>query len=154
MATSTVSRLESGARGLALAHLPRLAAGLRTDVDTLLGRAGPAGPEPASDGKRWWPLVEEQPDGLRAYRVEVPAGLREPVLGSHEGHLGLLVLRGRLRVVTQARDAVLAPGEAAELSTWVPHWIGAVDGPADALAVFSASGAPIRVRDVVGPPPA
>jgi quercetin dioxygenase-like cupin family protein len=39
------------------------------------------------------------------------------------------VLSGRARLVLGANDLVLEPGEAAEFSTWTPHWTGAVDGP-------------------------
>ena len=143
MAISTVSRLETGERGLTLAHLPRLAAGLGVDVEVLLGET-----EPAADGALWQPLFDERPDGTRAYRIRLPAGEHEPVLGSHEGYLWLLVLAGRLRVVLGARDAVLEPGEATGFNTWTPHWMGAVDEPVDLLALFAPDARAVRFRDL------
>lgn len=143
MAISTVSRLEAGERGLTLAHLPRLAAGLGVEVDVLLGE-----PDTGADGALWQPLFDERPDGTRAYRIRLPEGVREPALGSHEGHLWLLVLAGRLRVVVGARDAVLEPGEATGFNTWTPHWLGAVDEPVDLLALFAPDARAVRYRDL------
>jgi transcriptional regulator with XRE-family HTH domain len=148
MAPSTLSRLESGARGIGLAHLPRLAAALGVGVDALLATGPAPDPAPARDGKVWWPVHDG--GGRRVYRVRLPATLREPALGSHEGHAWFLVLSGRLRLVTQDREAVLRPGEATGLPTWIPHWVGVVDEPVELLAVFDPDGAPVRDREVVG----
>lgn len=141
MAISTVSRLEAGERGLTLAHLPRLAAGLGVEVEVLLGETGAA-----ADDALWQPLFDERPDGTRAYRIRLRE--REPAPGSHEGHLWLLVLAGRLRVVLGARDAVLEPGEATGFNTWTPHWLGAVDEPVDLLALFVPDARAVRLRDL------
>jgi transcriptional regulator with XRE-family HTH domain len=150
MATSTFSRLETGARRLMLAHLPRVAEALSVDVRELLGGGDAAAdPAPARDGKVWWPLTHERPGGIRAYRIRLPAELVEPSLGSHEGHVWMLVLEGRLRLVTQDSDLVLGPGEGIAFNTWIPHWVGVVAGPVDVLAVFSPTGAEIRFA----PPP-
>lgn len=138
MATSTVSRLETGARGLSVAQLGVLAAALEVTPEALLG--GDTGP--AHDGRTWAPLGPERSTGRRAYRVTVPAG-DEPHLHSHEGHQWLYVLDGRLRVVAGDTDRVLERGEAAEFSTWLPHWLG---GPAELLVLFDPDGAPLVVR--------
>jgi transcriptional regulator with XRE-family HTH domain len=145
MATSTLSRLERGARGLTLAHVDRLAGALGVDADELLARRRGGDPEPQSrDGKRWWPLTEESTTRARAYRVAIPADLRDPEPRSHEGHQWLYVLRGRLRLVLGERDMVLETGEAAQFHTWDPHWTGAVDGPVELLVIFSPEGRPLR----------
>src|SRR5690348_974439 len=70
---STLSRLESGKRRLALDHLPGLAAALGVSADELLGPAQPTDPrvrsEPrTSDGLTMWPLTNRGPaGGLQAY---------------------------------------------------------------------------------------
>jgi hypothetical protein len=43
-------------------------------------------------------------------------------------------------------DLILEAGEAAEFSTWTPHWMGAVDGPAEALAIFGPQGERVHMR--------
>ena len=149
MATSTLSRLESGARRLTLDHVARLARALDVDADELLVRRrteeDAARLPQTRDGKTWWPLTDESAQGPRAYRVRIPAELREPALRTHEGHQWLYVLRGRLRVVVERHDVVVARGEALQFSTWLPHWIGAVDDEVELLVIFSPDGEALRM---------
>lgn len=150
MATSTLSRFESGARRLTLAHVSQLARALAVHTDALTSarpEPRPEGREPQTrDGKTWRPLIDESADGARIYRVRIPAELREPSLRSHEGHQWLYVMRGRIRLVLEAADVVLNRGQAAEFHTWLPHWIGAVDEPAELLVIFNPQGEPLRPR--------
>ena len=67
--------------------------------------------------------------------------------GSHEGYEWLYVLDGRVRLVLGDRDIELAPGEAAEFDTRVPHWIGTTGtGPAEVLMLFGKQGERAHVR--------
>ncbi len=147
---STLSRLESGSRRLTLAHVARLARALGVGTDELLAHRRADDPRDGSprtvDGKVWWPLTEESTAGARAYLVRIPAELREPAPRSHEGHQWLYVLRGRLRLVLGGSDVVVERGEAAEFPTWLPHWIGAVDGPVEVLVIFGPHGQAVRVH--------
>lgn len=152
MAPSTLSRLETGKRRLAVDHLAPLARALGTSADALLA------PEPQDDprvrrrartvdGMRVVPLSREGGSGPRAYHLTLPErGTPEP--RSHEGHDWLYVLSGRLRLLLGDEDLVLAPGEAAEFSTWTPHWMSGVDGPAEILMLMGRHGerAHLRVR--------
>jgi mannose-6-phosphate isomerase-like protein (cupin superfamily) len=81
-------------------------------------------------------------DGMHAYKIYYPAEQREPTPNVHDGHDWIYVLSGRLRLVLGDEDLTLEPGEAAEFSCRVPHSITAIDGPAEALAIFgpTASG--------------
>ncbi len=79
-------------------------------------------------------------------RIDYPASRTEPDPRSHEGHEWLYVVSGRLRLVLGDQDLVLEAGEAAEFSTWTPHWAGAVDGPATALAIFGPQGQRMHMR--------
>ena len=152
MAPSTLSRLETGKRRLAVDHLAPLARALGTSADALLA------PEPQDDprvrrrartvdGMRVVPLSREGGSAPRAYHLTLPErGTPEP--RSHEGHDWLYVLSGRLRLLLGDEDLVLAPGEAAEFSTWTPHWMSGVDGPAEILMLMGRHGerAHLRVR--------
>lgn len=94
------------------------------------------------------PLSRDAGGGPRAYRLTLPE--REtPDPRSHEGHEWLYVLSGRVRLVLGDEDLVLAAGEAAEFSTWTPHWIGGVGGPAEVLVLMGHHGERAHLR--VGP---
>ena len=132
---STVSRLETGARRLTLAHVERLARALERSADALL--ATDPSPVPARDGRTWWPVGPERPDGPRVLGVGLP--VEEAVRHQHEGHQWLHVLDGTTRLLVGETDRTLHTGETADFSTWEPHALFAVDRPAEALVVFRAT---------------
>jgi transcriptional regulator with XRE-family HTH domain len=150
MAPSTLSRLETGKRRLAVDHLAPLARALGTSVDELLA------PEPRADprvrrrartvnGIRVLPLSREGGSGPRAYHLTLPErGAPDP--RSHEGHEWLYVLSGRVRLVLGDEDLILAPGEAAEFSTWTPHWMSGVGGRAEVLVLMGHHGERAHLR--------
>lgn len=151
---STLSRLESGKRRLALDHLPRLASALSVTTDELM-RAPEAedprvrGASHTAHGVTYWPLTRGGPaGGLHAFKIRVSARRRTPPdeLPVHDGQEWLYVLSGNLRLVLGDRDFVIKPGEAAEFSTWTPHWFGVVDGPVEAIALFGPHGERMHVR--------
>lgn len=145
---STLSRLESGKRRLALDHLPRLARALSVSTDELL--QAPPTPDPrvrgtarTHHGVTYWPLTRQGPaGGLHAFKVRVSARRRTPPtdLPVHEGQDWMYVLSGRLRLILGERDFTIDPGQAVEFSTWTPHWFGVVDGPVEAIMIFGAHG--------------
>lgn len=151
---STLSRLESGKRRLALDHLPRLAEALAVTTDELL--RAPERPDPrvrgasqTHHGITYWPLTRHGPaGGLHAFKIRVSVRRRRPAeLPVHEGHEWMYVLSGRLRLVLGDDDFLIGPGEAVEFSTWTPHWFGAVDGPAEAIMLFGAHGERVHLHD-------
>lgn len=133
LAASTVSRLETGARRLTLAHVERLARALERSTDALLG-VDPS-PIPARDGRSWWPVGPERPDGPRVYRVVLPVG-EAVVRHQHEGHQWLHMLDGTARLLLGDTDRLLSAGETVDFSTWEPHALVAVERTAEALVVF------------------
>ena len=87
--------------------------------------------------------------GIQAYKLVIPARSRrrQPKLKTHEGYEWVYVLNGRLRVLLGEHDLVLAPGEAAEFDTRVPHWFGAADNEAvEFLSLFGAQGERAHLR--------
>src|SRR6185312_2212260 len=109
---STLSRLESGKRRLALDHLPRLAAALSVSTDELL--RAPEVDDPRVRGGAhtrnqitFWPLTGQGPaGGLHAYKIRISARRRTPPpeLPVHEGHDWMYVLSGRMRLILGERD--------------------------------------------------
>lgn len=151
---STLSRLESGKRRLALDHLPRLATALGVSTDDLLRE--PELPDPrvhstahTRHGVTYWPLTRHGPaSGLHAFKIRVSSKRRTPPaeLPVHEGQDWLYVLSGRLRLLLGDDDFVIEPGEAVEFSTWTPHWFGTVDGPVEAITIFGAHGERVHLQ--------
>jgi transcriptional regulator with XRE-family HTH domain len=145
---STLSRLESGKRRLTLEHLPGLAAALGVSIDELIGSPPSFDPRVRGkarrlDGMTLWPLTRDgHGAGLTAYKVHIGARRKKPPseLPVHAGSDWIYVLSGKLRLLLGEDAHLLEPGEAAEFSTWTPHWFGAVDGPVEAIMIFGPDG--------------
>lgn len=152
---STLSRLESGKRRLALDHLPRLAEALAVSTDDLLRE--PERPDPRVRGTAhthndvtYWPLTRQGPaGGLHAFKIRISAKRNTPPAERpvHNGHDWVYVLSGELRLILGDRDFTIKPGEAAEFSTWEPHWFGVVDGPVEAIAILGPHGERLHLHD-------
>ncbi|QLQ37213.1 helix-turn-helix domain-containing protein [Micromonospora robiginosa] len=152
ISVSTLSRLESGGRRPTLELLLPLAKAHGVTLDELVG-APPTG-DPrihlrpvAAFGMTMLPLTR-RPGGIQAYKLIIPAGGRaEPEPKTHEGYEWVYVLNGRLRLVLGEHDLVLAPGEAAEFDTRVPHWFGrADDDGVEFLSLFGSQGERAHLR--------
>lgn len=151
---STLSRLESGKRRLALDHLPRLAAALSVSTDELLRAPEPEDPRVRGGAHTrnlitFWPLTGQGPaGGLHAYKIRISTRRRKPPteLPVHEGHDWMYVLSGKMRLLLGDKDFTIEPGEAVEFSTWTPHWFGVVDGPVEAIALFGLHGEKVHLH--------
>ncbi|MDG4799403.1 XRE family transcriptional regulator [Micromonospora sp. WMMD980] len=152
ISVSTLSRLESGGRRPTLELLLPLAKAHGVTLDELVG-APPTG-DPrihlrpvAAFGMTMLPLTR-RPGGIQAYKLIIPAGGRaEPDPKTHEGYEWVYVLNGRLRLVLGEHDLVLAPGEAAEFDTRVPHWFGRADDQGvEFLSLFGSQGERAHLR--------
>lgn len=153
---STLSRLESGKRRLALDHIPALASALGVSTDELLGSSPPQDPRVRGrprtyNGMTLWPLTHHGPaGGLHAYKIRLSPERRVPPpdpLPVHEGHDWLYVLSGRLRLLLGSEDLTIEPGEAVEFTTWTPHWFGAIDGPVELIAIFGPQGERLHLHE-------
>jgi transcriptional regulator with XRE-family HTH domain len=154
---STLSRLESGKRRLALDHVPTLAAALGVSTDELLGSPPVRDPRVrgaarrTGDGLTLWALSRHVPAGApRAFKVRVSARRRRPPteLPVHEGYDWIYVLSGRLRLLLGEQDLTIETGETVEFTTWTPHWFGAVDGPVEMILIVGPQGESAHLDDV------
>lgn len=145
---STLSRLESGKRRLALDHIPALATALGVSSDELLGSEASQDPRVRARPRRFEGLTltsltrRETSGGLRAFKVTVSAARRTPPdpLPVHAGNDWLYVLDGHLRLLLGDAEHIIEPGEAAEFTTWTPHWFGALDGPVEMILILGPEG--------------
>ncbi|MFI0794609.1 helix-turn-helix domain-containing protein [Micromonospora rubida] len=162
ISVSTLSRLESGTRRPTLEQLLPLARAHGVTLDDLVGAPPTGDPRvhlrPVSRHDMTMLPLTRRAGGIQAYKLVIPAGnrRREPDPQTHEGYEWLYVLNGRLRLVLGERDMELAPGEAAEFDTRVPHWFGAADGePVEFLSLFGRQGerAHLRARPKAQHPP-
>ncbi|MEE6165350.1 MULTISPECIES: helix-turn-helix domain-containing protein [unclassified Mycolicibacterium] len=151
---STLSRLESGKRRLALDHLPRLATALSVTTDELL--RAPETEDPRVKGSShthhditYWPLTRHGPaGGLHAFKIRISARRNKPPteFPVHEGRDWMYVLSGQLRLILGDQDFTVKPGEAVEFSTWTPHWFGVVDGPVEAITILGPHGEQLHLH--------
>lgn len=152
---STLSRLESGKRRLALDHLPSLADALGVRVDDLLPRRKVIDPRIKTaprkyDGLTVWPLAGQgSSNGLEAMKMEIHASRDTPPdpLPVHEGHHWIYVLKGTMRLALGEQDFEVQPGEAVEFSTWTPHWFGTAGGTVEVLAILGREGEKIHFHE-------
>jgi transcriptional regulator with XRE-family HTH domain len=150
---STLSRLESGKRRLALDHVPALAAALNISADELLGSPTAADPRVRGRPQRrhgltTWPLTRPSGVGPHAYKVRASASRRVPPdpLPVHAGQDWIYVLEGRMRLLLGDADLVIAPGEAVQFSCWTPHWFGVVDEPVELILTIGPEGEQAHVH--------
>jgi mannose-6-phosphate isomerase-like protein (cupin superfamily)/DNA-binding XRE family transcriptional regulator len=153
ISVSTLSRLESGSRRPTLELLLPLARAHGVTLDELVD--APATGDPRvhlrpvrAHGMTMVPL-SRRAGGIQAYKLVLPGagGPREPDPQTHEGYEWLYVLDGRLRLVLGEHDVELAPGEAAEFDTRVPHWFASADDrPVELLSLFGRQGERAHLR--------
>jgi transcriptional regulator with XRE-family HTH domain len=142
---STLSRIETGHRRIALDQLAPIARALGITLDQLV--------EPGGDqdvvirphrhearGYTTWMLSREDgPAGLTVAKMRitrrVPSDLRV-----HPGRDWFIVLSGTVELRLAERTILVHAGEAAEFSTMVPHAFGAADEPAEVLCILDHDG--------------
>jgi transcriptional regulator with XRE-family HTH domain len=145
LSPSTLSRIETGHRRIALDQLAPLARALGTTLDQLVesGRDEDVVIRPHRDEERgittWLLSREGAPAGMTVAKMRVtrpvPAELRV-----HPGRDWFTVLSGTVVLRLAERTITVRAGEAAEFSTMVPHAFGATGGPAEILCVLDHEG--------------
>jgi hypothetical protein len=82
--------------------------------------------------------LTRQPGGVQAWKIVVPTSNATPELRAHDGHEGIYVLSGRMRLVLGDQDRVLGPGEVASFDTTEPHWFGSTGANPRRSSAYSA----------------
>nr|MDT0656926.1 XRE family transcriptional regulator [Micromonospora sp. DSM 115978] len=153
LSPSTLSRIETGHRRIALDQLAPIARALGTTLDQLVesGNNDDVVIRPHRDETRgvttWLLSREGTPHGMKVAKLRFtrpPSG----ELRVHPGRDWLTVLSGTLVLRLGERTILVQPGEAAEFSTMVPHAFGAGNGPAEILCILDHDGE----RTHLGPP--
>lgn len=133
LSPSTLSRIETGDRRLALDQLVPIARALETTLDELVSSQEDADviirPQPAhrANVTTWLLSRDRAAAGVAVIKTRVGAGAALAAQSQvHRGWEWFMVLTGRARLELGDRVLVVEAGEAAEFSTMVPHRIGAV----------------------------
>lgn len=148
LSPSTLSRIETGHRRIALDQLVPLARALGTTLDQLVESDDDADvvirPRPdRSRGMTIWLLSPERSvHGVTVAKMRItrrrPTGPLE--LGVHPGREWFTVLSGTARLQLGERTLMVEAGAAAEFSTMVPHAISAVGAPVEILTILDHNG--------------
>lgn len=155
LSASTLSRIETGHRRIALDQLTPIARALGTTLDQLVESVADEDVviRPQRDvvaGTTIWPLTREPgPQGVLVAKMRItrPA----PTTGAdeqrvHPGRDWVTVLSGTLVLMLGERTIVVEAGQAAQFSTMIPHAFGALDGPVEILCLFDHDGQRTHLR--------
>jgi transcriptional regulator with XRE-family HTH domain len=148
LSPSTLSRIETGHRRIALDQLTAIARALGATLDQLVESVDDDDVviRPRRDvvrGVTTWMLTRERgPRGVSVCKMRLtrprPAG--RPDLRVHPGRDWFTVLSGTIALHLGERVIRVETGQAAEFSTMTPHGFGAIDGPAEILVIFDHDG--------------
>jgi transcriptional regulator with XRE-family HTH domain len=142
LSPSTLSRIETGHRRIALDQLAPIARALGTTLDQLVESDSDDDVviRPHRDDRRGittWLLARDSSQTVCKMRITrtMPEQLRV-----HPGRDWFTVLSGTIALRLGERTILVATNEAAEFSTLVPHAFGAHGGPAEVLCILDHDG--------------
>lgn len=148
LSPSTLSRIETGHRRIALDQLVPIARALGTTLDQLVESAEDEDVviRPQADhtrGVTTWLLSSDRTlHGVTVAKMRItaerPTGPDQAKV--HPGREWFTVLSGTVSLQLGERTILVRAGDAAEFSTMVPHAIGAHDGPVEILTIFDHDG--------------
>ncbi len=145
LSPSTLSRIETGHRRIALDQLAPIARALGTTLDQLVESATDEDvvirpQRDSSRGVTTWLLTRDSgPRGVTVAKMRMtrPPGGEQRV---HPGRDWFTVLSGVVELWLGDRRIRVETGQAAEFSCMVPHAFGALEGPAEMLCIFDHEG--------------
>jgi transcriptional regulator with XRE-family HTH domain len=155
LSASTLSRIETGHRRIALDQLAPIARALGTTLDQLVESADDDDVviRPHRDvarGLTTWVLSRESgPNGVTVAKMRItrPAPKRGVTeMRVHPGKDWFTVLSGTVMLLLGERTILVEAGEAAEFSTMIPHAFGAHGGPAEVLCILDHDGQRTHLR--------
>jgi transcriptional regulator with XRE-family HTH domain len=149
LSPSTLSRIETGHRRIALDQLAPIARALGTTLDQLVESADDDDVviRPQRDAVRgvttWMLTREPGPHGVTVAKMRITKP--EPRRGTdelkvHPGKDWFTVLSGTVVLLLGERTILVEAGQAAEFSTMIPHAFGIHGGPAEILCIFDHDG--------------
>ncbi len=148
LSPSTLSRIETGHRRIALDQLVPIARALGTTLDELVESPGDEDvvirPEPGhTPGMTTWLLSRE--DALHGMtvakmRISPDRAAATEQLAVHPGREWFTVLSGTVRLRLGERTVLVEAGHAAQFSTMVPHALEAHHGPVEILTIYDHDG--------------
>ncbi|GAB2882828.1 helix-turn-helix domain-containing protein [Streptomyces mayteni] len=140
LSPSTLSRIETGRRRLALDQLAVLARALDTSLDQLVEKAADdvvSSPTiDAAHSLMRWSIRAEPGMAVVRQRMTDPPPESPARLRAHPGREWLVVLSGTAILLLGNRRLRVETHQAAEFPTMLPHAIGADGGPCEILGVF------------------
>lgn len=140
LSASTLSRIETGHRRIALDQLTAIARALGTSLDQLVETASDdVVSQPVYDqarGLTLWTLRHEPGVTVARMRLTGPPPEGPSALKAHPGREWFTVLSGTVVLLLGDRRLRVEAGQAAEFPTMLPHAVGAFGGPADMLGIF------------------
>lgn len=143
---STLSRIETGQRRIALEQLVTIAQALGTTLDQLVEPENDEDvvirPEAEfMDGSTLWLLSREQDRrGVMIAKMLITPERNLEGLQVHPGYEWFTVLSGVIHLQLGERTIVVEEGQAAEFSTMTPHAVRAVGSPAEILTILDREG--------------
>jgi transcriptional regulator with XRE-family HTH domain len=161
LSPSTLSRLETGHRRIALDQLVPIARARGATLDQLVESAddGDVVIRPQRDhehGRTTWLLTrDDAPHGMTVAKVRItptehPPGPQE--LGVHPGRDWFTVLSGTARLYLGERVILVEAGHAAQFSTMIPHAVTAHGGPVEILVILDHDGERVHLHPATQSP--
>lgn len=143
---STLSRLESGQRRLAIDHLVTLARALGSTVEELVSADDDSEvvirPSTDQTGEvTYWRLTRpDDTSGRMVVKMRLPEFDELPEGRVHQGRDWFYVLDGVVHLRLGTRDIYVEAGNAASFDTMTPHSLGGYKGPAEILSILDHHG--------------
>ncbi|GAA4946240.1 helix-turn-helix transcriptional regulator [Streptomonospora halophila] len=139
LSQSSLSRIESGKRRLALDQLVALARALDTSLDQLVENAAEdvviSAMSHGTHGLSWPMKGDPAMSVMRRRLTEAPPDSPSK-MRAHPGREWLVVLSGAAILMLGHRRFRIETNQAAEFPTMLPHAIGAEGGPCEIMFVF------------------
>ena len=139
LSQSSLSRIESGQRRLALDQLVTLARALDTTLDQLVENAADdVVISPMIHGTHGlsWPMKGDPAMSVMRRRLTEPPPDNPSKMRAHPGREWLVVLSGTAILLLGQRRFRIETNQAAEFPTMMPHAIGAEGGPCEVMFIF------------------
>jgi transcriptional regulator with XRE-family HTH domain len=156
LSPSSLSRIETGQRRLALDQLVTLARALNTSLDQLVETAtDDVISHPIIEGTHGlmrWPIKADPGMTVVRQRMTNPPADSPSRMRAHPGREWLVVLTGTAVLLLGNRRVRVETNQAAEFPTMLPHAIGAEGGPCEILGIFDRDARRGHQTDKVTPP--